>query len=150
VHKSLGMLYLSGTQLLGYKFGDEYKVMGLAPYGDPGRYRDVFDTLYSLRDKGDYELTLSTATPNMFGPVFYAHGFHPRRKDENFTQEHMDFAAGLQEVVEKIVLHVLRYWSESTGLTKLCFGGGVAHNSSLNGVILRSGIFDEVFVHPAS
>ena len=57
VHKSLGTLYLSATQLLGYKFGDEYKVMGLAPYGDPGRYREIFDSLHSLHDKGDYRLS---------------------------------------------------------------------------------------------
>jgi predicted NodU family carbamoyl transferase len=149
-HKSLGTLYLSATQFLGYKFGDEYKVMGLAPYGDPSRYREIFDTLYSLRDKGDYEITHSVVCPNVFGPIFLACGFLPRRKGENFTQQHMDFAAGLQEVVEKIVLHILAYWAEFAGLTKLCFGGGVAHNCSLNGVILRSGMFDEVFVHPAS
>lgn len=150
VHKSLGTLYLSATQLLGYKFGDEYKVMGLAPYGDPDRYREIFDTLYSLREKGDYEISSTIVGPNLFGPVFFAQGFLPRRKGENFTQQHMDFAAGLQEVVERIVLHVLGYWAEFTGLTKLCFGGGVAHNCSLNGVILRSGMFDEMFVHPAS
>jgi predicted NodU family carbamoyl transferase len=150
VHKSLGTLYLSATQLLGYKFGDEYKVMGLAPYGNPGRYRENFDSLYSLRDKGDYELTPSIVGPNAVGPSFFDHKFLPRRKGENFTQQHMDFAAGLQEVVEKITLHILGYWAEFTGLTKLCFGGGVAHNSSLNGMILRSGMFDEVFVHPAS
>ncbi|MGH3709497.1 MAG: carbamoyltransferase family protein [Pseudonocardiaceae bacterium] len=149
-HKSLGTLYLSATQFLGYKFGDEYKVMGLAPYGDPGRYREIFETLYSLRDKGDYEITHSVVCPNVFGPTFLARGFLPRRKGEKFTQQHMDFAAGLQEIIEKIVLHILAYWAEFAGLTKLCFGGGVAHNCSLNGVILRSGMFDEVFVHPAS
>lgn len=150
VHKSLGTLYLSATQLLGYKFGDEYKVMGLAPYGNPDRYRENFDSLYSLRDKGDYELTPSIVGPNAVGPSFFGQKFLPRRKGESFTQQHMDFAAGLQEVVEKIALHILGYWAEFTGLTKLCFGGGVAHNSSLNGMILRSGMFDEVFVHPAS
>jgi predicted NodU family carbamoyl transferase len=150
VHKSLGTLYLSATQFLGYKFGDEYKVMGLAPYGNPGRYREIFESLYYLRDKGDYEFTSSIMWPNVFGQLFFAHEFLPRRKGENFTQQHMDFAAGLQEVVEKITLHILGYWAEFTGLTKLCFGGGVAHNCSLNGMILRSGMFDEVFVHPAS
>jgi predicted NodU family carbamoyl transferase len=152
VHKSLGVLYLFATQLLGYKFGDEYKVMGLAPYGDPGRYREIFNSLYLLREKGDYEITPSIVGPNgnVFGPGFFANDFLPRRKGESFTQQHMDFAAGLQEVVERIALHILGYWAECTGLTKLCFGGGVAHNCSLNGMILRSRIFDEVFVHPAS
>ncbi|MGH7746145.1 MAG: carbamoyltransferase N-terminal domain-containing protein, partial [Candidatus Dormibacteria bacterium] len=129
VRKSLGVLYLFATQLLGYKYGDEYKVMGLAPYGDPGKYREIFDSLYSLRDKGDYEITpTGVVGPNLFGPSFCSHEFLPRRKGENFTQQHMDFAAGLQEAVEKIVLHILGYWAESTGLKKLCFGGGVAHN----------------------
>jgi len=151
VHKSLGVLYLFATQLLGYKFGDEYKVMGLAPYGNPGRYRDIFESLYSLHDKGEYEITpTGVVGPNVFGPGCFAQDFLPRRKGERFTQQHMDFAAGLQETVEKITLHVLGYWAELTGLTKLCFGGGVAHNCSLNGMILRSGMFDEVFVHPAS
>lgn len=151
VHKSLGVLYLFATQLLGYKFGDEYKVMGLAPYGDPGRYRDIFGSLYSLRDKGDYEINpTGVVGPNVLGPGCFANDFLPRRKGERFTQQHMDFAAGVQEVVENITLHILGYWAEFTGLTKLCFGGGVAHNCSLNGVILRSGMFDEVFVHPAS
>ncbi|MGH3550579.1 MAG: carbamoyltransferase family protein [Pseudonocardiaceae bacterium] len=149
VHKSLGVLYLFATQLLGYKFGDEYKVMGLAPYGDPGRYREIFESLYSLREKGDYEIAPSLAGTNAFGSSF-AHEFLPRRKGDSFTQQHMDFAAGLQDAIEKIALHILGYWAECTGLTKLCFGGGVAHNCSLNGMILRSGLFDEVFVHPAS
>jgi predicted NodU family carbamoyl transferase len=151
VHKSLGVLYLFATQLLGYKFGDEYKVMGLAPYGNAGRYREIFDSLYSLRDKGDYEITpTGIVGPNVLGPGCFASDFVPRRKGERFTQQHMDFAAGLQELVEKITLHILGYWAEFTGLKKLCFGGGVAHNCSLNGMILRSGMFDEVFVHPAS
>ncbi|GLU50345.1 carbamoyltransferase family protein [Nocardiopsis ansamitocini] len=148
--KSLGSVYLSATQFLGYKFGDEYKVMGLAPYGDPARYRDVFQELYTLEEKGEYTVHHSTAVPNLIGPPFAAVGLLPRRKGEPFAQEHKDFAAGLQEAVEKIALHVLRYWAETTGLTRLAFGGGVAHNCSLNGAILRSGLFDEVFVHPAS
>jgi decarbamoylnovobiocin carbamoyltransferase/7-O-carbamoyltransferase len=66
------------------------------------------------------------------------------------TQEHKDFAAGLQETLETLAMHVLTHWARQTGATRLCFTGGVAHNSSLNGVILRSGLFDEVFVHPSS
>lgn len=150
VMKSLGFLYLNATQLLGYGFGDEYKVMGLAPYGDPATYRDLFAQLYALRDKGDYDLFPNMSVPNLVSPLFLAHGFLPRRKGEPFTQQHKDFAAGLQEAVEKIALHVFGYWAESTGLRALCFGGGVAHNSSLNGVLLGSGLFREVFVHPAS
>ncbi|MGH3915546.1 MAG: carbamoyltransferase family protein [Pseudonocardiaceae bacterium] len=147
---SLGMLYMCATQQLGYKFGDEYKVMGLAPYGDPGTYREIFESLYTLQEKGNYEIAPCNLGLNTLGPAFFTHGITPRRRGEEFTQLHMDFAAGVQETLEKIVMHVLEYWAENTGLRRLCFGGGVAHNCSLNGVILRSGLFDEVFVHPAS
>lgn len=150
VSKSLGTFYESAIQLIGYRFGDEYKVMGLAPYGDPGTYRELFDSLYHLGENGDYELNPAAPEINLVGPAFFAEGFPPRRKGEELTRRHMDFAAGLQEMLERIVLHVLSHWGGSTGLSKLCFTGGVAHNSSLNGVILRSGLFEEVFVHPSS
>ncbi|UJW36740.1 carbamoyltransferase [Saccharothrix sp. AJ9571] len=150
VMNSLGVLYLNATQLLGYGFGDEYKVMGLAPYGDPSTFRELFAKLYTLRENGEYDLHPNLTVPNLLSPLFLEHGFTPRRKGEAFTQRHKDFSAGLQEAVETIALHVLGHWAAATGLSALCFGGGVAHNSSLNGVILGSGLFDEVFVHPAS
>lgn len=150
VMQSLGVLYLNATQLLGYGFGDEYKVMGLAPYGDPATYRKLFAQLYTLRDNGAYDLHPNLTVPSLVSPLFLEHGFLPRRKGEPFTQEHKDFAAGLQEAVETIALHVFRHWAAATGLPGLCFGGGVAHNSSLNGVLLKSGLFREVFIHPAS
>lgn len=143
VPKSLGLLYLSATRMLGYRLGDEYKVMGLAPYGNPGTYRDLFTSLYTLKDRGDYELRpLPRACFDM--------GIKPRRKGESFTRQHADLAAALQEAVETITMHILRYWAERTGLARLCFVGGVAHNSSLNGAILRSGIFGEVFIPSAA
>ncbi|GAA2691336.1 MULTISPECIES: carbamoyltransferase C-terminal domain-containing protein [Actinosynnema] len=150
VEKSLGGLYLNATFLLGYGFGDEYKVMGLAPSGDPSTYRDVFSGLYALRDKGEYDLIGNTKVPNLVTPALVAAGFRPRRKDEPFSRAHRDFAAALQEATERIALHVLGHWAEVTGLRALAFGGGVAHNSTLNGRILKAGLFDEVFIHPAS
>ncbi|MDQ3691576.1 MAG: carbamoyltransferase [Chloroflexota bacterium] len=143
VDKSLGHFYEAATHLLGYSMGDEYKVMGLAPYGNPDTYADVFRSLYTLKSGGDYDLRPLTG-------AFFAHGFGPRRKHEDFTQTHMDFAAGIQRTLETIVTHVMDYWAAYTGLTSLCFVGGVAHNSSLNGAILRSGRFKNVFIHPAS
>ncbi len=137
--KSLGGLYLANTRLLGYALGDEYKVMGLAPYGNPDTYREMFDSLYELKNDGDYTL-------RKFAPD----GFSPRRQGEAFTQAHMDFAAALQEALEKIAMHVLCHWVDQTGLKNLCFVGGVAHNSTLNGRILESGKFGEVFIHPVS
>ncbi len=153
--KSLGLLYLSSTHQLGYKFGDEYKVMGLAPYGDPSVYREMFDSMYPLGENGDYnfapsDFLSSSLFVNNANLTFFTHGVTLRRKKEKFTQCHMDFAAGLQEIVEKIVLHILDHWAKFTGLSNLVFSGGVAHNCSLNGVILRSGLFKEMFVHPAS
>jgi predicted NodU family carbamoyl transferase len=143
IRKSLGNLYSSAIELLGYDIGDEHKVMGLAPYGNKDTFRDIFASLYTLKDGGDYALRSS------FLP-FYEQGFTPRRTGQEFAQEHIDFAAGLQQTLETIVMHVLSYWAEETGLANLCFVGGVAQNSSLNGLILRSGRFREVFIHPAS
>ncbi|MEV4582876.1 carbamoyltransferase C-terminal domain-containing protein [Nonomuraea jabiensis] len=143
IDKSLGHFYEAATHLLGYRMGDEYKVMGLAPYGDPDAYRDIFDSLYTLKGRGDYELHPLTG-------AFFVNGFVPRRKGQDFTREHMDLAAGVQRTLERIAMHVLNYWADYTGLANLCFVGGVAHNSSLNGVILRSGKFEEVFIHPAA
>jgi decarbamoylnovobiocin carbamoyltransferase/7-O-carbamoyltransferase len=143
LNKSLGAFYRESIRLLAYGLGDEYKVMGLAPYGDPGTYRDLFDNLYDLKDEGDFELRRRF-------DEFYANGFTPRRKGEEFTQQHKDFAASLQQTLETLAMHVLDHWAEVTGLADLCFVGGVAHNSTLNGLILRSGRFREVFIHPAS
>jgi predicted NodU family carbamoyl transferase len=143
IGKSLGLFYLEAISLLGYGLGDEYKVMGLAPYGDPERYRGTFDRLYRLAERGDY--TLGHPAND-----FLEHHFTPRLKGQEFTQEHIDFAAGLQHALDTIAMHVLTYWARETGQENLCFVGGVAHNSSLNGLILRSELFREVFIHPAS
>jgi predicted NodU family carbamoyl transferase len=149
-YKSLGYLYLFGTMQLGYGFGDEYKVMGLAPYGRPEIYREIFESIYTLRADGDYEIHRRGPGLSPLAPVLLEHGITPRRKGEPLSQAHKDLAAGLQEALEKIVMHVLTHWQKATGLRAAAFSGGVAHNSSLNGLILRSGLFDEVFVHPAS
>jgi predicted NodU family carbamoyl transferase len=141
--KSLATFYLEKIALLGYVLGDEYKVMGLAPYGNPDTYRDIFDGMLKLKDQGDFDLHLGNWP-------FVLKGFTPRRRGQEFIQEHMDLAAGLQQTLEKAVLHVLSHWAEQTGLTNLCFVGGVAQNSSLNGLITRSGKFKKVFIHPAS
>lgn len=145
--QSLGFAYLANIRLLGYSLGDEYKVMGLAPYGNPETYRAMFSSLYELKDDGDFKLRRFTPRELQ---RFAAHDFPPRRKGEEFTQAHKDFAAALQEALEKLAMHVLCHWADKTGLKNLCFVGGVAHNSTLNGLILKSGKFREVFIHPAS
>lgn len=142
--KSLGVFYLEVIQFLGYGSFDEYKVMGLAPYGDPSRYRAVMNTLYSLSANGQYEVHTHLVVPTLLRTL------EPRKKDQPFTDEHKDLAAALQEALEKIVLHILRHHSAATGERRLCLAGGVAHNCTMNGRILGSGLFDEVFVQPAA
>ncbi|GAB1544228.1 carbamoyltransferase [Scytonema sp. NUACC21] len=142
---SLGDFYQAGTELLGYTLFDEYKVMGLAPYGNPERFRSYFKALYELLPNGWYHLDHW----NMHS-LFLTEGFLPRRKGEKFNQDHKDFAAGLQETLETITKHILTYWQKVTGHKKLCMSGGVAHNCSMNGKLLYTELFERIFVHPAS
>lgn len=141
--KSLGQFYDKIIAFLGYGIFDEYKVMGLAPYGDPKRYRNVFQTLYTLLPNGDYVIHQDKIISLFDLGV-------PRRKGEPFTQIHKDIAASLQETLENIVFHVLQYYRQETKQKNLCMAGGVAHNCTLNGKILRSGMFENVFVQPAA
>jgi len=141
--KSLGIFYDDVINFLGYGEFEEYKVMGLAPYGDPSRYRDSFKSLYSLLPNGDYVLY-----KERLGLLFDV--ITPRKKKDPITQVHKDIAAGLQETLEDIVFHILRHYRQKTGQTNLCLAGGVAHNCTLNGKILYSGLFSDVFVQPAS
>lgn len=142
---SLGHLYSTCIELLAYSLFDEYKVMGLAPYGDPARYRQLFSSCYELCADGRYEMDYSRVRSR-----FLMAGFRPRRKGEPFTQTHKDVAAGLQETLETIATHVLKWAREHTGKKRLCLSGGVALNCSMNGRLLESGLFEKVFVHPAS
>lgn len=142
--KSLGGLYLEVIKYLGYNSFDEYKVMGLAPYGNPKKYRRLFKKLYSLKPDGQYEIYLQYLNPILFNLAL------PRRKGEPFTQIHKDIAASLQEGLEIIVMHILEYYQKTTGHKKLCMAGGVAHNCALNGKILYSGLFEDIFVQPAA
>jgi len=142
---SLGHFYTRATQFLGYDLFDEYKVMGLAPYGDPATYRDAFGSLFKLLPEGGYALNADGLQPALL-----ALACRPRRAGERFTQAHKDLAAAVQETLERVVLHIVEFWRQKSGLRALCLAGGVAHNSTLNGRILASGWFDELFVHPAS
>jgi carbamoyltransferase len=140
---SLGHFYREAIRFLGYDIFEEYKVMGLAPYGDAARFREFFKTFYELLPEGEYLVHLDR--------VAKLHTItEPRRGDAPFTQLHKDLAAAIQEMLERSVLHMLRHFRALSGESRLSLSGGVAHNSTLNGKILRSGIFDEVFVHPAS
>jgi len=142
--KSLGVLYLEVIQFIGYGSFDEYKVMGLAPYGNPATYRDVMRRFYELLPNGAYDLHIERIVPALLGRV------EVRKKGQPFTQQHKDLGASLQEALEEIVMHVLRHHREATGLRNLCMAGGVAHNCTMNGKVMYSGMFDQVFVQPAA
>jgi carbamoyltransferase len=146
---SLGALYLIFTVYLGFKsLGDEYKVMGLAPYGNPARFRDFFKSLIILNDKGTY------STPWLSKKGFKEHILenlgHARTEKEPVAEVHADVAAALQESIQEAVLHTLKYARSETGIPNLCMAGGVALNCSLNGAIARSRLFKKIFVQPAS
>jgi predicted NodU family carbamoyl transferase len=141
--KSLGHLYSSSIELLGYSLFDEYKVMGLAPYGDPAVYRGQFRSLFSLEEGGNYELNVEGVRS-----YFLRRGFVPRRRGQPFSDAHANFAAALQETLEVIAVHILSFWARETGHRNLCLAGGVANNSRLNGLLARNGPFERIFVHP--
>jgi carbamoyltransferase len=128
---------------LGLGMFDEYKALALAPYGDSDRYATLMGELYQLLPNGDYQLQLGRAM-SFLGVV------EPRRKDAEFSAEHKDLAAALQNALETIALHVLTHYRETTGLKNLCMAGGMCENTGVNGRVLYSGLFDHVFVHPAA
>ncbi|MBR1163078.1 carbamoyltransferase [Bradyrhizobium elkanii] len=143
-HNSLGLFYLETIRYLGYGLFDEYKVMGLAPYGDPAPYRELFAQFYELLDNGGYRVHLDRIGPALIRSI------QVRRKGMAFTQQHRDVSASLQEALERIVFHILRHHREATGMKRLCLAGGVAHNCTMNGKLLYSGLFDDIFVQPAA
>ncbi|MDP2320786.1 MAG: carbamoyltransferase C-terminal domain-containing protein [Acidobacteriota bacterium] len=142
-HYSLGNYYTRAIGFLGYRIYDEYKVMGLAPYGDPSRFREVFNEFYALLPGGDYVI-YNERVLNLHRTL------PPRRRGEPFTQLHKDIAAALQESLEAIVFHILRHQQDVTGHENLALAGGVAQNSSMIGKLWKSGLFRDIFVQPAA
>ena len=153
---SLGLLYSAFTYYLGFKVNNgEYKVMGLAPYGEP-RYVDrILGELMDLRDDGSFTLdqryfdylTGLTMTNGAFEKLFET----PRREPEGkLTQRHMDVARSVQEVCEEVMLRMARHAHRITGSRNLCMAGGVALNCVGNGRILREGPFERVWIQPAA
>ncbi|MGY3622085.1 carbamoyltransferase family protein [Bradyrhizobium sp. USDA 10063] len=141
---SLGLLYLETIRYLGYGLFDEYKVMGLAPYGDPAPHRELFEQFYELTPNGGYRIHLDRIGPTLLRSI------EVRRKGMPFTQQHRDVSASLQEALERIVFHIVRHHREATGMKRLCLAGGVAHNCTMNGKLLYSGLFEDIFVQPAA
>src|SRR5207247_299286 len=153
---SLGMLYSAFTYYTGFKVNSgEYKVMGLAPYGEP-RYADViFDKLVELKDDGSFKLNMDyfnyvhglTMTNGAFDRLC---GGPPRRPESEVTQREMDVAASVQVVTEEIMLRMARHVHRETGLENLCLAGGVALNCVGNGRLLREGPFKRLWIQPAA
>ena len=153
---SLGLLYSAFTYYLGFKVNSgEYKVMGLAPYGEPKYAQTILDHLVDLKPDGSYRLDQSyfdyctglTMTNAKFDALF---GAPPRKPEDPLTQREMDLAASVQAVTEEAVLRITRALREETGLENLCLAGGVALNCVANGKVLRDGTFKRVWVQPAA
>lgn len=143
IENSLGFFYLNLIKYLGYNIHDEYKVMGLAPYGNHKKYEKIFNKMYTLLPKGKYTIN-STAYNLLFGLEL------PRFRSEEFLQLHMDVAASIQHSLECIIIHVVSYYANLTHAKNLCMAGGVAHNCSVTGKLIKSNIFHNIFVQPAA
>jgi carbamoyltransferase len=153
---SLGLLYSAFTYYTGFKVNSgEYKVMGLAPYGEP-RYADLIrENLITVADDGSFQLDMSyfdyatglTMTNKKFDALF---GGPPRSSETELTQREMDLAASVQKVTEDIVLELARGIAKDTGERNLCLAGGVALNCVANGILLREKIFDNIWIQPAA
>ena len=153
---SLGLLYSAFTYYTGFKVNSgEYKVMGLAPYGEPVYAQTILDHLVDLKADGSFRLDLGyfdyctglTMTNAKFDALF---GGPPRQPEQLLVQRHMDLAASVQAVTEEVMLRLTRAAAKDTGIRNLCLAGGVALNCVANGKILRDGHFDEIFIQPAA
>jgi len=153
---SLGLLYAAFTYYTGFKVNSgEYKVMGLAPYGEPKYARAILDNLMDLKDDGTFRLDQSyfdyctglRMTNARFDRLF---GGPARTPEEPLTRRHMDLAASIQKVTEEVVLRLTRALAAETGASNLCLAGGVALNCVANGHVLRDGKFKNIWIQPAA
>jgi len=156
---SIGILYSIITLHLGFDFNsDEYKIMGLAPYGDPSRYRSFFDEAVKLRTDGSIQIPLLKINKAREDRETYAatrgylseHLIPARVPEQEMTNDHRDVAAALQECLDKVLLHICGHFGRTTGLRRLALAGGVALNCTANGKLLQSGLFDEIYVQAAA
>ncbi len=153
---SIGLLYSAFTYYTGFKVNSaEYKVMGLAPYGEPTFCQTILDNLIDLKPDGSYRLDLKyfdyctglTMTNAHFDALF---GGPPRKPEERLEQRHMDLAASIQAVTEEVVRRTAASLASETGMKNLCLAGGVALNCVANGKVLRDGHFKDVWIQPAA
>jgi len=153
---SLGLLYSAFTYFLGFKVNSgEYKVMGLAPYGEP-KFKDIIlGKLIDVKEDGSFRLSMDyfnyatglTMTNNKFAKLF---NIERRKPEDNLLPIHMDIAASIQSATEEIVLRITRFLSKEFKLENLCMAGGVALNCVANGKILKEGLFKNIWIQPAS
>ena len=153
---SIGLLYSAFTYYTGFKVNSgEYKVMGLAPYGEP-RYADLIkEKLMVVAEDGSFQLDMTyfdyatglTMTNKKFDALF---GGPPRTSETELTQREMDLAASIQKVTEDIVIQMAKDIAKETGQRNLCLAGGVALNCVANGILLREKIFDNIWIQPAA
>jgi carbamoyltransferase len=153
---SIGLLYSAFTYFTGFKVNSgEYKLMGLAPYGEPKYVKQIMDNLIDLKEDGSFRMDMSyfnycqglTMTSKKFDTLFDG----PARKAESkLTQREMDIAASIQAVTEEIMLRCARHVHKVTGMKNLCLAGGVALNCVGNGRILRDGPFENIWIQPAA
>ena len=153
---SIGLLYSAFTYYTGFKVNSgEYKVMGLAPYGEPKYVQKILDELIDLREDGSVRLNMQyfnycqglTMTNRAFDRLF---GAPPREPEALLTQREMDLARSVQEVVEEAMLRMARFVHKQTGEKNLCMAGGVALNCVGNGRVLREGPFENIWIQPAA
>jgi len=153
---SLGLLYSAFTYYTGFKVNsDEYKVMGLAPYGNPKYKNLILSELMDLKDDGSFRLNMDyfnyctglTMTNKKFERLF---GGPPRQPKSSITQRHMDLARSIQDVTEEVMLRMARHIYHETKQRNLCLAGGVALNCVANGRILRESPFEEIWIQPAA
>ena len=153
---SLGLLYSAFTYFTGFKVNSgEYKLMGLAPYGEPKYVNEIRDNLVELKDDGSFRLNMDyfgyldglTMTNDRFAALF--HG-PPRKPESEITQREMDLARSVQTVTEDVVLNMAAHLRKETGEKNLCLAGGVALNCVANGRLLRESAFDDIWIQPAA
>jgi len=156
---SIGILYSLVTYHLGFDFNsDEYKIMGLAPYGDPSQFEGVFRQMMDCRPDGTVRIPILRLNRTRDDRENYlqtrdwlSRNLIPHREpDGDITQVHRDVAASLQAALNRAIVHICGHFGASTGLRKVAMAGGVALNCSATGNLMRSGLFDEVYVQPAA
>lgn len=156
---SIGIFYSLITLHLGFDFNaDEYKIMGLAPYGDPHRHRAFFEQAVQFCPEGCIRIPMLRMNQSRDDRENYLdtrahldrHLVKERRPEAEITDEHRDVAAALQECLDRAMLHICGYYGAATGLRRLALAGGVALNCTANGRLIQSGLFDGIYVQPAA